>query len=637
MFDYSKADPRDFAYDIETFRHCFTAVFVHIQTQQRWIFEVSRRRTQAAQFIAFIMYLRSINARCVGYNNVGFDYVVIHKLIALGEHFTAESAHLLANEIIQSQNDNRFGLRIWDKDVLVQQVDPYLIHHFDNKAKSTGLKALEFAMRSLNIKDLPYPVDHVLTFEEMDKLIVYNCHDVDETIKFYFYSLEMIKFREQLSERIGKSYINYNDTKIGKQFFIQRLEEKLPGICGPYGARNQTRRPNGIPVGQIIFPYVRFQTPEFQRLLDYLRSVVIRDTRSPPELKGVSIRYSDFQFDVGAGGLHGSVTNKSIYSSDEWQLEDVDVASFYPNLGIVNGQFPQHLSSDFCVIYKEIYDERQTYPKSNPINGMLKLALNGVYGESNSDHDNNPFLDPQYTMTITINGQLSLLMLAEALLQTPLIRMVQANTDGLTLLVHKSQQAYFKAVCDWWQQVTKLELEYAHYREMHIRDVNSYIAVTDKGKIKRIGAYAYVTPMEDIATREVQWHKDHSHLIVPRAAEHFLVHRGSVQEFIWKANNMFDFAIRVKAPRTSTLAFEDGEIIQNTSRVHVSHSGRALFKHMPPLARNPDKERVIAQLKGWKLTECNDMRDFDWHDLNRDFYVQEANKLVSELTKCDYV
>jgi hypothetical protein len=139
--------------------------------------------------------------------------------------------------------------------------------------------------------------------------------------------------------------------------------------------------------------------------------------------------------------------------------------------------------------------------------------------------------------------------------------------------------------------------------------------------------------MENPATREVQWHKDHSHLVVPKAAEACLVRGESIESFIWNHTDIFDFCIRVKAPRTSRLEFDDGEQIQNTSRVHVSTRGRELFKIMPPIERAPDKERKMAQLKGWKLHECNDIRSFDWNNLDRQFYYDEAHKLVDKLER----
>ena len=60
-----------------------------------------------------------------------------------------------AMSIIKS--DDRFAGIIYPSDRHVPQVDLYKIHHFDNKARTTSLKALEFNMRMDNISDLPFP------------------------------------------------------------------------------------------------------------------------------------------------------------------------------------------------------------------------------------------------------------------------------------------------------------------------------------------------------------------------------------------------------------------------------------------------------------------------------------------------
>ena len=57
---------------------------------------------------------------------------------------------------------------------LVEQIDLFKIHHFDNMARSTSLKLLEFNMRLASVKDLPFPVGSTLTRDQVVMLKEYN-------------------------------------------------------------------------------------------------------------------------------------------------------------------------------------------------------------------------------------------------------------------------------------------------------------------------------------------------------------------------------------------------------------------------------------------------------------------------------
>ena len=105
---------------------------------------------------------------------------------------------------------------------------------------------------------------------------------------------------------------------------------------------------------------------------------------------------------------------------------------------------------------------------------MLKLALNGVYGDSNNPYS--VFYDPLFTMKITLNGQLLLCLLSEKLMGIEGLRLIQANTDGVTIRVPRRHRVQVEFVTDWWEMVTGLQLEEAEYSRMFIRDVNNYIA-----------------------------------------------------------------------------------------------------------------------------------------------------------------
>jgi hypothetical protein len=219
-------------------------------------------------------------------------------------------------------------------------------------------------------------------------------------------------------------------------------------------------------------------------------------------------------------------------------------------------------------------------------------------------------------------------MLAEWLVSNDSIRLIQINTDGLTVRIRRTDVEWMKQVCKLWEQHTGLELESAQYKKMFIRDVNSYIAVKTNGDVKRIGAYAHLTWFDDHSTRERQWHQDHSMLVVRKAAEAQMVRGVPVADFIMAHRDPYDFQLSIKVPRNGGLLWGN-EAIQNTTRYYVSTDGKSLVKTLPPLKGQVDDRRFNVQ-SGWNVTPTNDMSDFRWDNVNWLYYIEQANKLVIE-------
>lgn len=620
---------RDFIYDIETYLDLFCVAFVHAETRERWIFEVSERMNQSPALIRFLHDLRQNDARLFGFNNVGFDWPVLQPLMLDQRgYFFAQDGHRLANMIIGSQD--RFGHIIWPDDRMVTQGDLFLIHHFDNVARSTSLKKLEIAMRSRNVVDLPYPPDQPTTDHQKDEIVSYMCHDVSETLRFYAASMDAIAFRDELAKEYPDmgDVLNMNDTKIGKRFFLREIERNGTPVYEHRNGRRepiQTRRAT-IPLGNVISPRVTFQRPEFATMLDWFRAQTISGTDTKGVFKDLHCTVEGVEYHFGVGGLHAAAGSGRWETTETRQVQGRDVASYYPNLAISNRFHPEHLGDHFCDIYERVYQMRRGYAKDTAQNAMLKLALNGVYGDSNNHYSS--FYDPQYTMAITINGQLMLCMLIEQLLSVPTLEMIQANTDGLEYAVDKPFLPMVDEICKAWEEHTGLELETENYVTFIQRDVNSYIADTGKS-VKRIGAYAYQTPFDvpGFQTRERDWHKDHSMLVIRKAAEAQMLHGVPVRDFIMQHRDPFDFMLSVKVPRSSRLETTDGTVIQNTTRYYVSTDGHGLVKVMPPLKGKTDERRIGVQ-QGWMVTVVNDADLFRWDNVNWLFYITEAEKLV---------
>jgi len=609
----------DYVFDIETYPNVFTLAVEHAEAPIRWAFEITPWRNDSKEIIAFLQYLKDTDARMVGFNNLGFDYPVLHTLIRMG-HSDAFTLYQKAMAIITSQDDSdRWMHMVNPSDRFIEQVDLFKIHHFDNKARATSLKVLEFNMRSDNIEDLPFKVGTELTQEQAVKLKQYNAHDVAQTKLFLGHTADMIKFREELCRLYpGKDWINYNDTKIGKEFFAMKLEEAGVTLYdfGPKGRTpRQTPRPQ-LALKDAVLPWITFEQPEFTRVLGWLKDQVITETKGV--FDDVVARVDGFEFVFGLGGIHGSVESEVIESDADHVIVDLDVSSYYPNLAISNRFYPAHLGESFCDIYKNLYEQRKTYAKNSAENAMLKLALNGVYGDSNNPFS--VFYDPLFTMSITLNGQLLLCVLAEGMMHIDGLKIIQVNTDGMTVRVPRANKWLVDTARAAWESRTGLQLEEAIYSHMFIRDVNNYIARYEDGKVKRKGAYEY----------KMGWHQNAGGLVVPKVAEKVLIDGAPIRETVEQWPHIMDFMLRTKVPRSSYLAIEHDGVasqLQNVTRYYIAKDGGHLFKWMPPLKAKPGVWRKIGVESGWGVQPCNDIQDAGKLPVDFDYYIREVEKL----------
>jgi hypothetical protein len=606
----------DYIYDIETFPNVFTLAVEHAESPLSWLFEISDWRNDSREIIGFLSYLQQTSGRMVGFNNIGFDYPVLHTLARMGKS-DAYTLYQKAQAIIDAQDSDKWAHMVNPSDRMVEQIDLYKIHHFDNKARTTSLKSLEFNMRSNTIEDLPFKVGTPLLRDQIEVLKQYNQHDVRQTKLFYHHTLDMIRFREELTHKYHRDFMNHNDTKIGKDYFIMELEEA--GVaCYDFSSKGRTPRQTKRPVIHLkdaILPWIQFDQPEFNRVIDWLKCQSITETKGV--FNDLVAVINGFTFVFGLGGIHGSMESVVVESDDENVIVDLDVTSYYPNLAITNGFYPAHLGKQFVAIYKHLFEQRKKYPKKSAESAMLKLALNGVYGDSNNQFS--VFYDPLFTMSITLNGQLLLCLLAEGLMAIPGLQIIQVNTDGLTVKVPRSHKVLVDLARAAWQERTGLNLEEAVYKSMMIRDVNNYIAVYEDGSTKRKGAYEWKT----------QWHQNAGGLVIPKVAEKVLVDGAPIRQTVEQWQDKMDFMLRAKVPRSSYLAWGDDQV-QNTTRYYIAKGGKPLNKWMPPLAKKPTEWRKIGVESGWNVQVCNNIADATL-PIDYEYYINEVEKLCLSL------
>ena len=606
----------DYIYDIEIFPNCFLLNAQEVESGKCESFEISTFHNDSAALRAWLIRLKATSARMIGFNNLAFDYPLIHAFMAGCN--TAPLLYEKAQALIDSED--RFAGMVWPSDRHIPQIDLLKIHHFDNVARMTSLKTLEFNMRMMNISDLPFEVGQMLNQQQIEMLRAYCWNDIEATFAFYKVSKEQIQFREQLSEKYQRDFMNHSDVKIGKEIFQISLE--AAGVqCYDYSAATgrtprQTQRPT-IRLRDCVPDYVRFNS-SFAEIHHHFLHTTISQTKGVFDKLIATVGGLEYKF--GTGGIHASVDKASFIADDRTMIYDVDVTSLYPSVAIENGYHPQHLGKRFVEVYRQLREQRVGYKKGTPENAMLKLALNGVYGASNDKFS--IFFDPLFTMQVTISGQLLIAMLVEKLTALPGVEVIQCNTDGITLFMPRRMKPHVDVVCRTWEELTRLSLESVEYSRMYVADVNSYLAVKLDGSVKRKGRYEY----------DLDWHKDHSALVVPKVAEKVILEGGNAMDYLRKWDDRMDFMLRAKVNRGSRLvAYRDGVDVpmERTQRYYIAEGGDELFKIMPPTAKKPNEYRRFAIQQGWKVFCCNTiMPDFISPPVDLRWYAAEVEKLV---------
>ena len=621
-------------YDIETLSNCFTYTARNIDTKELvqyviWYYSLEDERNDIEDLVK---HLKSVRGQ-VGVNNLDFDYPVLHYILneyTEWECFTVDemvdSIYEKAQSVIKEEWSS-----IKDQYVKIPQLDLFKIWHYDNYARMTSLKKLQIALRYDNVQDMPYKhTDTITTQQQVQEILDYNLNDVDSTLDFYLKTTGKIELRRGIHKKYGLNCMNFPDSKIGEDLTLKLYCSEL-GVDEKIIRKKRTHRKE-FNFSECIPKYINFTTDNFKDLLSYLSSIKVT------ELKGsfkYSFNYKGFIFDLGTGGIHGSIKSGVYESTDTHILVDVDVASLYPSLAIVNKLYPKHLGKEFLDVYEYGLLKPRLEAKKNGdkvMNTGFKLSLNSVYGKSNSEYS--WLYDPLYTLKTTLAGQLSLCMLSEMLMSNMNdLTMLQINTDGLTVKIPKDQKNKLYELCKQWENKTGLTLEYALYKKMIIRDVNNYIALDTDGKVKSKGAFK--TYAETI--RDEEYHKSLSQTIVTEALHKYFLENIPVEDTIKQCTNIYDFCKTFRAIGDWYCDLYSPEIdesipTQKTNRYYISTEGLTLRKHH--VGEKYGHRIIEVEAGGNKVKLLNKYvkkDSFSDYKVDYNYYIAECYKIIHKI------
>ena len=220
-------------------------------------------------------------------------------------------------------------------------------------------------------------------------------------------------------------------------------------------------------------------------------------------------------------------------------------------------------------------------------------------------------------MKIRINGQLLLLMLAEKLVELG-CRIVQANTDGLFVIVKKAKYESFKNICSDWEKLTHLTLEEDRFKAMYQYAINDYFAITEDNKIKEKGMFI----------TSVKLGKGLTPKIIPKAVIAYFKDNIPIEDTINNCTDIKDFLMSEKTGKQWHVEYKNKEQ-QRTNRFYASTNGAYLWKWKDNNGTKAYQNMLTAS--GVTLLNKFDDVPIKKRNINYRYYIYETYKIVREL------
>ena len=642
-----------YVYDIEVFQNIFHCSVKNTETNNIYKFEISERKNQLRELVKFFKqvdkyitwgdyYTTNINIPAnvifCGYNNLHYDNPIINYIIEYEDKLMqyniptiCSSIFNLSKAITTSSEDNIDAWKHWKYQIWFDTFD-ILTMLYSNKLR-VGLKEIQVTMQYPNVQEFVCDWTKPLPLEDFDSMIDYNINDIESTSELLNRCKKDVDLRIAIEDEYGVRVLSKDGVNIGMKILTQKYLEKT-GLT--WQDIKDLRSPMSvIPLKDVILPFIKYDSPILQRVLDDMKNQIVSPGRKGYENKFV---FNNLRYSVGVGGIHSVNSPEIIIPRDDEMLIDIDVASLYPSMLIEYEFYPKHLGKEFLEVYKQIKDERieAKHNGDKVKNETLKLALNGLSGNLQNEH--NFCYSPFAVMQIRINGQLLLLMLAEKLTQIG-CRIVQANTDGLFVLLKKDVYSKVNSICREWEQLTKLTLEEDRFKAMYQYAINDYFAITEDNKVKEKGMFITAVKLGKGLTPK----------IIPKAVISFFKDGIPVEDTIKNCTDIRDFLMSEKTGKQWYVEYMNEEQ-QRTNRFYASTNGGYLWKwkdtghkegeiitYTEPYVGERRYKASARQYQnmltasGVTLLNKFDDKPIEERKINYRYYIMEAYKIIRDL------
>lgn len=656
--------------DVECYRNYFLLMLTKLSDGSIAYYEKFEDSNSHAIIPKVLSLLKRV--RIITFNGIKYDQLLVEAFVT---GFSNESLYHVSQSII-TENMQPWEVR---KQFGFPRLDLDQIDLIEVAPLKGSLKLYAARLHAPHLEDLPIAFYKSIDEFDLPDIRDYCEKDNVDTALLYkkLRELEAIQQRAELSREYGIDLRSKSDAQIAEAIiraeFQKRYGEKLTKPTVDPGTKYYFKPPR----------YIEFKSKKLRKLFSLYKknpfTVQMNGHIGLPDiLKDKKFTIGETEYKVGIGGIHSCEANIRHKGGGDFVIKEFDVASYYPEIITNNKLSPQRLGSGFLAIYGKLKKLRLEQKKIGK-GGKLKIVLNGTFGKLANIFS--VIYAPDLMMQVTVIGQLSLLMIIEAM-ELEGVQVISANTDGIVVKYKKQEEHKVQKIVANWEKQTSYTMEGTEYLSFNSCNVNNYIAIckdeeTGKPKAKAKGLCAdsqdksnilKINPSADIcaeAVREfyrvgtpiedtIEFCDDFTRFITVRT-----VNGGAQKVWEWKEipphdtkEDLLEIAgftpieVALKT-KTVTKYFAPNSESKNPMTVN------AAYTKAKKILTTPKRRDKLGKVIRWYYAEgeknaiyymkslnkvpksdgavpCMDLPDSIPENLNYDWYINEARKLLNE-------
>ena len=465
-------------------------------------------------------------------------------------------------------------------------------------------------------------------------MLHYNKNDVYLVCEIARQKPDEIKLRYSLGAAFNLNLLCAARSTIADKLLYKFYSERS-GLSVDKFKDLRTQR-TALSFNKIIFPHICFKTKQLQDLLKDMKKVVIYRTNKDAFEK--VIQFYGTIYTIATGGLHSQDRPAVLTSTDDYTYIHFDINSFYPSVMVAYNIAPKHLNNNVFVKMVDYFRLTRIKCKHTKdedglvVAGVhnklaaeaLKIVINAIYGKFGFEMF---FLFDRFAqMQVTINGQLMVMMVVEAL-ELDGIHVVSANTDGIIVKLPKDKEEDFKRITDDWCAQNKLGADSERYKLFVTRDINNYFDIQSNDKVEYKGGLDPKQYLKDLK-------KGYDMPIVAKAVFEYFAHDTPVMETLRNHKDILDFCKTQNVGKQFEVVYqkvENGKVIdvhsQRHVRFYVSTKGVIIMKENV----NSNQRSVLASGKPVIILNKLDDKDISLRNIDYKYYYEEAYKIINPI------